>query len=176
MLKTADLLLLSACFVVTAAQSPTVTVVVNDSYTPAPITACDPKALPKFSDFPVALETIDAPKLDLSSHPIGRQFRTRLRKAARTQPPNLAGHFLLTGWGCGSGCQMFAIINLRNGRIWHNKFEVLSRGASSQPDSELVVLNEGAAPAPGFPPTRYLRWTGNTLKPLCQHLEIDSQQ
>jgi hypothetical protein len=137
---------------------------------------CDPKALPAFEQFAVPIETISAPKLDLSSHPIGPPFRTRLRKAARTQPPNLAGHYLLTEWGCGTGCGMFAIINLRNGRIFHDPGQFLSRGTDTRADSELVVLNAGPSPTELYPPTRFYRWTAGRLEPLCQRFEVVPEQ
>jgi hypothetical protein len=31
---------------------------------------------------------------------------------------NFAGHFILTGWGCGTGCISGAIIDARNGRVY----------------------------------------------------------
>ena len=46
----------------------------------------------------------------------GRQFRTRLNRAIQNQKPSFAGHYLVTGWGCGSsGCNTGAVINAKTG-------------------------------------------------------------
>ena len=46
----------------------------------------------------------------------GRQFRTRLSRAIQNQKPSFAGHYLVTGWGCGSsGCNTGAVINAKTG-------------------------------------------------------------
>jgi hypothetical protein len=46
-----------------------------------------------------------------------REFRTRLREAAR-EKPNFAGHFIVTTWGCGTECVEGAIIDARTGRVF----------------------------------------------------------
>ena len=43
-------------------------------------------------------------------------YRARLRAAA-TERPNFAGHYVLTTWGCGTECVMGAAINTRTGRV-----------------------------------------------------------
>jgi hypothetical protein len=44
-----------------------------------------------------------------------REFRTRLREAARDKP-NFAGRFIGTTLGCGTECVQGAIIDARTGR------------------------------------------------------------
>ena len=46
----------------------------------------------------------------------GRSYRTRLSDAIKNQKPAFAGHYLVTGWGCGSGgCNTGAVINAKTG-------------------------------------------------------------
>ena len=54
---------------------------------------------------------------NLASHPLARQFRTRLRQGA-AEGPNFAGHFTIASWGCGAACVQFAIIDARNGQVF----------------------------------------------------------
>src|ERR1022692_4187763 len=45
-----------------------------------------------------------------------RMFRTRLTEAAK-EPPNFAGHYRITYWGCGSVCGAGALIDLETGNV-----------------------------------------------------------
>ena len=31
--------------------------------------------------------------------------------------PNYAGHYRVVVWGCGTSCAMFAVVDLRNGKV-----------------------------------------------------------
>lgn len=46
-----------------------------------------------------------------------RMYRTRLRWATKVMKPNFAGEYIITTWGCGSGCQHYALINARTGQV-----------------------------------------------------------
>lgn len=61
-------------------------------------------------------ETVENPKLDLKSNPTARMYRTLLRQEV-TLNPNFAGHYRVAIWGCGSSCAMFAVVNLKTGRV-----------------------------------------------------------
>ena len=45
-------------------------------------------------------------------------FRTRLNEAARLGSVNFAGHYILTAWGCGTGCLDGAIVDATNGDVF----------------------------------------------------------
>src|SRR6266581_942600 len=76
----------------------------------------DPKA-PIFEAYPAATrEPVLNPKLDLMSNPIARRYRTVLRLEI-AEGPNYAGHYRVAFWGCGSSCAMFAVVNLKTGRV-----------------------------------------------------------
>jgi hypothetical protein len=62
-----------------------------------------------------ALQT--APVRPNLTHPKARLFRTVLRQAA-VQGPNFNGHYRLARWGCGTNCIEWAVIDLRDGRVW----------------------------------------------------------
>ena len=113
---------------------------------------------PRFDDFPVVEEFHGKPaRVDLSSHPKARTFRTRLRDGAR-KGPNFAGHYALVGWGCGNECGGSLIVDLRTGKVygladpsseWPSgpavpvKREVLefSRGVNFGLTSELIIVD-----------------------------------
>lgn len=72
---------------------------------------------PRFEDYPVTEQWRGSPvpvKLTTASE---RQFRTRLTDASK-QPPNFAGHFRFTFWGCGSNCGAGAVIDLQTGVVY----------------------------------------------------------
>src|SRR5579864_259409 len=54
-------------------------------------------------------------KLDLSSNPIAKEYRTVIRKEM-AKGANFAGHYRIAIWGCGSSCAQFAVVNLKTGR------------------------------------------------------------
>lgn len=73
---------------------------------------------PRFDDFPVVEEFHGKPaRVDLSSHPNARTFRTRLRDGAE-KGPNFAGHYALVFFGCGNECQQTLIVDLRTGKVY----------------------------------------------------------
>jgi hypothetical protein len=104
--------------------------------------------LPRFADFPaqgkysgknsaVVLRTAD------------REFRTRLRTAAR-QPPNFAGHYILTAWGCGAECLAGAVIDANSGELYWFPHTICCWGADVDDkfrpiefhlDSRLIVFS-----------------------------------
>lgn len=78
---------------------------------------------PRFEDHPVR-ETytgpVHAPVLATSEQ---RQFRTRLRNAAKGKP-NFAGRYILGLWGCGSGCLMGGVVDAKTGKVTMLPFTV----------------------------------------------------
>src|ERR1700758_72588 len=66
--------------------------------------------VPKFAQFP-AREYSHKPtgRVDLSTSN-AYDFRTRLREGAR-QKANFAGHYVVVTWGCGTNCNMGAVVD-----------------------------------------------------------------
>jgi hypothetical protein len=53
--------------------------------------------------------------------------------------PNFAGHYIIVSWGCGSPCQMNAIIDMKSGKAVD--FIVTSIGLCFNCDSYLLILD-----------------------------------
>jgi hypothetical protein len=106
-----------------ALLAPTTVFCQKDGPTPAEqcrlITAADlsdPKA-PTFGEYPTpSQEVVSTPRLELKSNPIARTYRTVLRQEI-TKGPNYAGHYRVAFWGCGTSCAVFAVVDLKTGRV-----------------------------------------------------------
>ena len=80
------------------------------------------KSLPKFNQYPSKVEKARVKAINFKKNPDARTMRTRLT-AAMHGGVNFAGHYILTGWGCGTGCTNAAIIEARTGDvIWPDQF------------------------------------------------------
>ena len=96
--------------------------------------------LPQFQDSHVTRTFASPPSpLDLKSDRLARLYRTRLRNAAQTGP-NFADHYTLASWGCGSSCQVWAIIDAKTGRVFPKLLQSTA-GAEFYPDSRLLILD-----------------------------------
>lgn len=100
-------------------------------------------SVPQFIDYPVKIYTGKTSQLDLSDES-ARIFRTRLRDALK-EKPDFAGEYVVTMWGCGASCRMYAFINKRTGKLLDGGFG----GEGSQEDvvasranSRLLVTQE----------------------------------
>jgi hypothetical protein len=72
----------------------------------------------RFDDFRVEAVAQGRPvPVDFGRHPLARRYRTVLSGGAR-KGPNFAGHFTVIGWGCGSSCVQFAVVDARNGTVF----------------------------------------------------------
>src|SRR5512140_2109705 len=71
---------------------------------------------PTFSKYPAAVEKPRVKSVDFRHDASARSFRTRLTEAFRGGV-NFAGHYVLVGWGCGTGCTNGAIIDTRTGKV-----------------------------------------------------------
>lgn len=75
------------------------------------------KKAPTFATYSVAVsQVLGSPKLDLKSNRTARMYQAILREEV-SRGPNFAGNYRLAVWGCGSSCAMFAVVNLRTGRV-----------------------------------------------------------
>jgi len=102
---------------------------------------------PRFEDFPVVEEFHGKlTRVDLSSHPNARTFRTRLREGAQ-KGPNFAGHYALVDWGCGNECGTSLIIDLQTGKVYGLAEPLskpplgFSRGVSFRLTSKLLIVD-----------------------------------
>ncbi len=72
--------------------------------------------VPQFIDYPVTSGYIGKPAPVILDSKDKKMFRTTLREAAK-EPPNFAGNYVLTTWGCGTYCITGAVVNLRTGEV-----------------------------------------------------------
>ena len=145
---------------------------------------------PRFAGYAAGLKTIVHPApAAIASHE-ARQFRSMLREAAKAGP-NFAGHFTIAGWGCGTSCLDWGVVDALTGQVTFDaKLRVLetpsgdwanygaltksftAAGANKESfdlllfrrDSALLVMRG----APGEDETRdgvrYLHWTGTRFE------------
>jgi len=71
---------------------------------------------PSFNDFKVTTFYQGAPAQVVLKSEDEKILRTRLREAAK-QPVNFAGQYVLTTWGCGTGCLYGAAVNKKMGSV-----------------------------------------------------------
>ncbi len=94
---------------------------------------------PAFDQFPAELDTaprVDAP--DLASHADAPTFAACLNLAL-AEGDRFGGRFAFAEWGCGSSCQMAAIIDRATGAV--HFAPVASLGYAYRVDSNLLILN-----------------------------------
>jgi len=136
---------------------------------------------PKFIAYPATLEKAKAKSVDFKKNPDARTFRTRLTEGLRGGV-NFAGHYIVVGWGCGTGCISGAIIDGRTGEVfWPEQFNALGvwYGADSYVDqpvaykknSRLLIITgvpgEKSEDAPDRPSgVYYYEWKNNRLRQI----------
>lgn len=90
--------------------------------------------VPSFAQYGAKVEKFRSINVNLKSHKHARTFRTNLRNAAKSGV-NFAGHFIMTGWGCGTNCSEWAIIDARSGRVFFpREFEGVGFGFCDLPE------------------------------------------
>ncbi|MGV8993736.1 MAG: hypothetical protein ACOH1O_06490 [Flavobacterium sp.] len=84
--------------------------------------------------------------LDFSSYPESKSFRTRITEAYSDGTAiDFAGHYIISAFGCGAGCIMGFMVDVRDGKIYdlplgeqNSCFWSLDR-ALGKPDSRLFI-------------------------------------
>jgi hypothetical protein len=138
----------------------------------------------RFEDYPIPVEKVSPPAQPDVSSSDAHLFRTQLRRAAR-QPVNFAGHLRVAAWGCGTCCQGFGIVDLKNGQVFMPGFVVgcgcpMDRppcegaGIYSRKDSALLILI-GIGPKESTCGVYYYLWKAGTLEYLGAEDEIKSE-
>jgi len=128
-------------------------------------------ALPRFEEHPAG-DAFSGPPVPvrLESAAYGRRYRTVLSEGARSGP-DFAGAYTVVLWGCGSACQIVAVVDARTGALSQETLQTTS-GVRYRPDSRLLIADpvDPAAPPPEEcascgTPAAYL-WTGTRFEPL----------
>ena len=96
--------------------------------------------LHSFKDFEVTETFEGTPALpDFGSSPEAKDFKTAIGRAT-VAGPNFAGHYTVAEWGCGTSCQMHAVIDAKTGAIVGYGFGS-ALGAEYYLNSRLLILN-----------------------------------
>jgi hypothetical protein len=86
------------------------------------VTMSAAQKVPKFSGYPAKVEKPRITKIDFKKNPDARTYKTRLSEGLR-EGINFAGHFVIVGWGCGTGCTNAAVIDTFTGKVhWPEEF------------------------------------------------------
>jgi hypothetical protein len=102
----------------------------------------NPKALPRFEDYPAAPTFAGKPaKVNLASHPDAKRFRTALT-AAPAKGTRFAGPYRIVAIGCGTSCQSYWAVDLSDGSVY--SLFTASFGAVFRSNSRLIVKNDPA--------------------------------
>ena len=103
-----------------------------------------PGDAPSFEQFAVRESFTGQPAApDVRSHPMSRLFRTMIREGAK-RGPNFAGHYTIVFWGCGTGCRSLAIVNARNGKVYHpSNLSAVDNGNVAFEEFEAPGLDDG---------------------------------
>ena len=137
-------------------------------------------AMPSFGHYPVKVQKATARSIDYKNSPGAWSFRTRLTAALR-EGVNFSGRYILTGWGCGTGCISTAIIDALTGRVYFpepiggiavgddENGNYVEKPIDFRKNSRLVIVHG----TPGtqidresYPPTGdyYYEWKNNRLR------------
>ena len=139
------------------------------------------KDIPRYEAFSTpVVSNLKPAQVDLKSHPRATRYRTRIREGA-AEGPNFAGHFTIVGWGCGTSCVQWAVVDARTGAVYFPPDEIASistvhvniaegepephfYGLRFRKDSALLII----LGAPNEDESRegilFYRWTGKTFK------------
>lgn len=74
--------------------------------------------VPRFDQYPSKVEKVNKAKLILSSHPLGRQMKTRITEGYKEGKIDFGGHFVTVYWGAGTGLSLGAMVDAKTGKIY----------------------------------------------------------
>ncbi len=129
--------------------------------------------LPRFEDYTVSDSFKGKPAIiDFKDNRHARHFRTVIREGVH-KGANFAGHYTLVYWGCGTSCQEYAIVNLKNGKVYmpSELLGMASYGFMYRLNSRLLIIdpidtsiiNDFDNKIPNWLTTRYYLWDGDKL-------------
>jgi len=144
---------------------------------------------PTFSTYKVTIERARAKSINFKNNPGARSFRSRLSEAI-SNGVNFAGHYIVAGWGCGTGCIYGAIIDGRTGNVywplplyslgvWYDDNGYVDRPVDYRKNSRLLVITGSPGvkdDAPENPSGKYFyEWKSNRLK-LVKFIPLKTTQ
>ena len=133
---------------------------------------------PSFGAYPAAVEKKRAKSINFKGDAGARTMRTRLSEAL-AGGVNFAGHYIVAGWGCGTGCISGAVIDARNGKVywplplyalgvWYDGQNYVDEPVAYRKNSRMLIITG----SPGVKDDEkekpngkyYYEWRGNDLR------------
>jgi len=145
--------------------------------------ACAGNVAPAYKAYAVAVDRQGKRPALQRDGKFSNQFRSRLSEALRDDPINFAGHYVVTTFGCGSGCMHGGIIDTRTGQAHEWPWPVYVRDIGDwdspfrhEAGSRLLAVR-GVLKDMNEPPLeRYFVWTGKALESVCtRRLQVDQR-
>ena len=124
-----------------------------------------PEKAKSFEDFSVSEIYGGKPaKPDFGSHPPLSMYKTVITRGTK-RGANFAGKYAFITWGCGTGCQQSAIVDVTSGRIFPGK--EASAGYSFKNSSRFLIVNprDTSVATTNAPKPEYYVWENETLTP-----------
>ncbi len=168
MLRTAAFLCATAIAVAGAAQA-------DDDPPQCLLTASLPAHAPTFAQYPAGPLWQGKPAAPVLATHMARVFRTQLRTQSQGKP-DFAGHYHIAGWGCGTSCISWGMVDLKSGQVVmaddHNYgdldlFHVPDAPLIYRPDSRLLVMLGAPNEKPKREDYTYLLWTGHVFRQIA---------
>ena len=70
------------------------------------------------TDQPSYTENILKADIDFKSNPLAEQYRTVITEKYNELEVNFASYYIITTWGCGSGCVSGVMVDIRDGIVY----------------------------------------------------------
>ncbi len=116
-----------------------------------------------FDNYIVIVDKYSLSEKDLKYTKGTKEFKTRIKDALKGEI-NFAGHCIFLEWGCGTGCQQSAIIDLKSKKVIFGPNS--TTGYIYYPNSSLLIANPIDKDAPDYvlKKAEIFLWTSDTLK------------
>ena len=85
------------------------------------LVSCQDKTKKKedsISKIPLNSERIDKAEINFKSNPIAERYRTIITEKYIELGVNFASYYVITTWGCGSGCVTGVMVDIRDGFVY----------------------------------------------------------
>lgn len=103
------------------------------------VTLLTQEQIPEFSDYETIAYRGTIARPLITRDPDIQTFKTRIQAAAGKMP-NFGGQYHIVTWGCGGGCRMGALINVKSGQIMMLPFAI-SGSLEYRKNSRLLVVD-----------------------------------
>lgn len=91
-----------------------------------------------FDKYPAKVSNAPKAKLNLSSHELGKTFRTMITQGYKNAKVGFGGYYVMIQIGCGSGCARYVMVDIRDGKIYEVLDEALSGMGCSSYNEDFV--------------------------------------